>query len=268
MQIQNLSEERFPMKNSTIRSKFYNSIIKLAAIFFWLLIWHVISATVDMQILLPSPILVFKKLVQLASTERYWISVSLSFAKIIFGILSGTVIALIFAILTAKVNIFNHLFSLPLNVIKSTPVASFIIMALVWVKSASLAAFVTAVMVLPIVWSNMHEGISTVDTKLIEVGKCYNFTYKKTVRYIYLPHIRPFFVSAITSAAGLGWKAGIAAEVIASPKNAIGAYLNDAKVYLETEEMFAWTITIIFLSIAVQYLLKFLTQRYLGRGRV
>ncbi len=241
--------------------------MKLAAILFWLLIWHIISVTVDMQILLPSPISVFEKLVELASTEKYWISVALSFSKIILGIVSGTIIALVFAILTAKVNIFNHLLSLPLNVIKSTPVASFIIMALVWVKSANLAAFVTAVMVIPIVWANMHEGISTVDKKLVEVGKCYCFTQKKFINYIYIPHLRPFFISSLTSAAGLGWKAGIAAEVIASPKNAIGAYLNDAKVYLETEEMFAWTITIIVLSAGIQYLLKFLTERYMGRGR-
>ena len=255
------------MKNSTIKSKFYNPIMKLAAIIFWLLIWHIISVTVDMQILLPSPISVFDKLVELASTQKYWISVALSFSKIILGIALGTIIAMIFAVLTAKVDIFNHLLGLPLNVIKSTPVASFIIMALVWVKSANLAAFVTAVMVIPIVWANMHEGISTVDKKLVEVGKCYNFTQKKFIKYIYVPHLRPFFTSSITSAAGLGWKAGIAAEVIASPKNAIGAYLNDAKVYLETEEMFAWTITIIILSAAIQYLLKLLTERYMGRGR-
>ena len=256
------------MKNSTTKSKFHKPLIGLAAIVFWLLIWHIISATVDLQVLLPSPVSVLKKLIELASTERYWLAVGLSFAKIIFGILIGTAVALVLAVLTAKVEAFNYIFSLPLNVIKSTPVASFIIMALVWVKSANLAAFVTAVMVLPIVWSNMHEGISTVDKRLIEVGKCYNFTYKKTIKYIYIPHIRPFFVSSITSAAGLGWKAGIAAEVIASPKNAIGAYLNDAKVYLETKEMFAWTITIIILSAAIQYLLKLLTERYLGRGRV
>ena len=155
--------------------------MKLAAIIFWLLIWHIISVTVDMQILLPSPISVFDKLVELASTEKYWISVALSFSKIILGIALGTIIAMIFAVLTAKVDIFNHLLGLPLNVIKSTPVASFIIMALVWVKSANLAAFVTAVMVIPIVWANMHEGISTVDKKLVEVGKCYNFTQKKFI---------------------------------------------------------------------------------------
>ena len=255
------------MKNFTTKSRFNKSLVGLAAIIFWLLIWHIISVSVDLQVLLPSPMSVFQKLIELASTSKYWLAVTMSFAKIFLGIIIGTVIALILAVMTAKVNTFNYIFSLPLNVIKATPVASFIIMALVWVKSSNLAAFVTTVMVLPIVWSNMHEGISTVDKKLLEVGKCYSFTHKKTIKYIYLPHIRPFFVSAIMSAAGLGWKAGIAAEVIASPKNAIGAYLNDSKVYLETEEMFAWTITVIILSVAIQYLLKLLTEKYLGRGK-
>lgn len=266
MPTQNLLEEVFLMKNFTTKSKFYSPIMKLAAILFWLLIWHIVSVTVDLQILLPSPVSVFEKLIELALTSKYWLAVGVSFAKIISGILAGTIIAVVFAVLTAKVNIFNHILSIPLNVIKSTPVASFIIMALVWVKSANLAAFVTAVMVIPIVWANIHEGITTVDSMLVEVGKCYNFTTKKFIRYIYLPHLRPFFISSITSAAGLGWKAGIAAEVIASPKNAIGAYLNDSKVYLETEEMFAWTITIIILSSLIQLLLKTLSRKSARRN--
>ena len=256
------------MKNFTTKSKFYKPVMILAAIVFWLLIWHIASKSVNLQILLPSPVSVLEKLVKLASTQEYWLAVGLSFVKILYGIFLGTVIALILSVMTAKVEAFKYLFSFPLYVIKSTPVASFIIMALVWVKSDNLATFITAVMVLPIVWSNMHEGISTVDKKLLEVGKCYNFTYKKTIKYIYIPHVRPFFVSSITSAAGLGWKAGIAAEVIASPKNAIGAYLKNTKVSMETEEMFAWTITIIILSAGIQYLLKLLTQKFLGREKV
>ncbi len=263
----NLLEEVFPMKSFTTKSKINNVVFKLAAIIFWLLIWHIVSVTVDLQILLPSPVSVFKKLVELSLTQKYWVAVGVSFVKIVAGILSGTIIAVIFAVLTAKVNAFNHILSIPLNVIKSTPVASFIIMALVWVKSANLATFVTAVMVIPIVWANIHEGITTVDNKLLEVGKSYNFTVKKLIKYIYFPHLSPFFISSITSAAGLGWKAGIAAEVIASPKNAIGAYLNDSKVYLETEEMFAWTVTIIVLSSLIQLLLKALSHKNVGRDK-
>ena len=256
------------MKNFITKSRITDVIMKLAAIFFWLLIWHIVSTTVDLQIVLPTPMSVLEKLAELAVTEKFWTAVSFSFVKILTGIGAGVILALIMSVLTAKVKTFNILFSIPLNVIKSTPVASFIIMALVWIKSAYIATFVTTVMVLPIVWSNMHEGIVSVDKKSIEVGKCYNFTVKKKLKYIYAPHLRPFFVSSIMSAAGLGWKAGIAAEVIASPKDAIGAYLNDAKVYLETEEMFAWTVAIIVLSALIQFLIKMLSQKRIRRNRV
>ncbi len=256
------------MKNFITKSKFNDVIIKLAAIIFWLLIWHIVSITVSLQIVLPTPISVLEKLLELAATVKFWTAICFSFIKIIAGIGIGIVLALVISVLTAKVNTFNALFSVPLNVIKSTPVASFIIMALVWIKSGYIATFVTAVMVLPIVWSNMHEGIISVDKKSIEVGKCYNFTFKKNLRYIYVPHLRPFFNASLTSAAGLGWKAGIAAEVIASPKDAIGAYLNDAKVYLETEEMFAWTVAIIVLSALIQFLIKALSQKRVRRNRI
>lgn len=256
------------MRTSIIRNKRINDIIlKLAAIVFWLLIWHFISKAVGLKIILPSPLDVLNKLVELVQEQKYWIAVGLSFVKILVGILIGTATAMILSVLTAKFKTFNILFGIPLNVIKSTPVASFIVIALVWVKSAYLATFITSIMVLPIVWSNMHQGISTVDKKLLEVGKCYNFTAFKKVKMIYLPHLRSFLSASITSAAGLGWKAGIAAEVIASPKDAIGAYLNNAKVYLETEEMFAWTATILVLSAFIQYVLKALCEKYIGRGR-
>lgn len=256
------------MKNFITKTKWNNVIIKLAAIIFWLLIWHIVSTTVNLQIVLPTPMSVLKKLIELATTEKFWTAICFSFIKIIAGIAIGIVLALVISVLTAKVKTFNAVFSVPLNVIKSTPVASFIIMALVWIKSAYIATFVTAIMVLPIVWANMHEGIISVNKKSIEVGKCYNFTLNKYLKYIYIPHLRPFFISSLTSAAGLGWKAGIAAEVIASPKDAIGAYLNDAKVYLETEEMFAWTVAIIVLSAVIQFLIKALSQKRVRRNRI
>lgn len=256
------------MKNFITKTKWNNVIIKLAAIIFWLLIWHIVSTTVNLQIVLPTPMSVLKKLIELATTEKFWTAICFSFIKIISGIAIGIVLALVISVLTAKVKTFNAVFSIPLNVIKSTPVASFIIMALVWIKSAYIATFVTAIMVLPIVWANMHEGIISVNKKSIEVGKCYTFTLKKYLKYIYIPHLRPFFISSLTSAAGLGWKAGIAAEVIASPKDAIGAYLNDAKVYLETEEMFAWTVAIIVLSAVIQFLIKALSQKRVRRNRI
>ncbi len=213
-----------------------------------------------MNILLPSPIAVLKKAVQLLQTPDYWLSVTVSFYKIMLGILCGMAVGAGIAVLTSKSRVLYEIFGVPLNLIRSTPVASFILMALVWVKSRNLSAFITAMMVLPIVWANIHEGIVTVDKNLLEVGKCYHFSFRKNMRYIYIPHLCSFFTASLTTAVGLGWKAGIAAEVIATPRRTIGAHLNDAKVYLETEELFAWTLTVILLSVLIQFLLKRLAK--------
>ena len=57
---------------------------------------------------------------------------------------------------------------------------------------------------------------------------------------------------------GLSWKAGIAAEVICSPKNTIGAGISDAKVYLESPQLFAWTITVVVMSVILEKILGYI----------
>ena len=71
---------------------------------------------------------------------------------------------------------------------------------------------------------------------------------------LYIPSLAPYFLAACKSSLGMAWKAGIAAEVLAVPKNAIGTELYYAKTYLETPTMFAWTLVIILLSIIFEKL--------------
>ena len=60
---------------------------------------------------------------------------------------------------------------------------------------------------------------------------------------------------------GFCWKSGVAAEVIGLANNTIGVHLYNAKVYLETPELFAWTVTIILLSVSIEKLLVCVLQK-------
>ena len=53
----------------------------------------------------------------------------------------------------------------------------------------------------------------------------------------------------------MGWKAGIAAEVLTVPPLSIGKNIFEAKLYLETTELFAWTLTVILLSLVIERIL-------------
>ena len=107
-------------------------------------------------------------------------------------------------------------------------------------------------MVLPVVWTNISQGFETADKKLLEMAFVYKMDFIKKIRYIYIPNCISYFKSSVISGIGLAWKSGIAAEVICSPKFAIGSRLYSAKIYLETAELFAWTGTVVILSIIIE----------------
>ena len=235
------------------------SLIKListiASILFWVLVWAIASLKVGNEFLLPAPMLTAKRLFDLASEKEFWISASSSLLRILMGIIIAVAFGTLGAVLSSAVSAADSLFSPLLTVIKATPIASFICLAYLWIKPSTLPIFITALIVLPIVWSNVASGIRSVNKELIDVAKIYDFSPPKKLLRIYIPSVLPYFLAACRSSLGMAWKAGIAAEVIAPTDKAIGTEIYFAKAYFETPDLFAWTLTVIILSILIEKLL-------------
>jgi NitT/TauT family transport system permease protein len=100
----------------------------------------------------------------------------------------------------------------------------------------------------------MLQGIKSTDGKLLEMAGIFRVGWLKKLKYIYLPHLKPFLVSACSISIGLSWKAGIAAEVIGIPDGSIGEKLYEAKIYFSSGDLFAWTAVIVTISILFEKL--------------
>ena len=119
-------------------------------------------------------------------------------------------------------------------------------------------------MVVPVVWENLFRGIRAADPQLLEMAKAYRFSAVKTAVLIYLPSLRPYFSAALTTAMGLAWKSGAAAEVLCLPKRAIGTQIYNSKLYLEIPDLFAWTVVVVTLSLILEKLLRLALARWNG----
>lgn len=231
------------------------ALLKYAAVFiFWIAMWCAVSYRVNTELLFPSPLSVIEALCTLIVTREFWITAAYSLFRVTIGILLSLIIGSGLAVMTERISILKLTLSPVISIIKSTPVASFIILALLWVERGSLPILITALIIIPIIWSNVSEGIRSVDKSLIEVAKIYGFSIPKRIIKLYVPSIAPFFVAACRSSLGMAWKAGISAEVLATPENAIGKELYFSKTYLETPSLFAWTLVVIVLSILIEKL--------------
>ena len=147
------------------------------------------------------------------------------------------------------------------TVIKSVPVASFIIICLIWLNTSQLAVFISFLMVFPAIYSNTLQGIRSADPALLEMARLYRVPFSRRLGYIYVPQVKPFLLSGCSVALGMSWKSGVAAEVIAVTSHSIGGMLYDAKVYLEISDLFAWTLIIVILSLCFEKAFLWLLDR-------
>lgn len=231
-----------------------NKLKFIFAIIFWLSVWALASCFTK-PILLPSPVLVLKALIAEGATDDFWFSCFFSLLRIFSGFAAGIIAGTVLSALSSLSKIIKALISPLMSVIKATPVASFIILAWVWISTGKVPAFISFLLVLPIVYTNLCEGVENTDVKLIEVAKIYGFSFVKKLKFIYLPQLKPYFLSALKSSLGLAWKAGVAAEVLCQPKMSLGRAIYESKLYLETPRLFAVTIVVILLSYILEKLI-------------
>jgi len=238
-----------------MKSKIKRAAIIVSAVAFWIAVWQIASIFIE-EILLPTPLSVGRSFIRNATTRRFWKIVFNSVSRLMFGFVVGVVIGTVLAVITHRSKALRTLFYPLLTVIRATPVASFIMLALVFIARVKVPAFSVTIMVIPIMWGNMDEGLNALDRKQYEVAKIFNFNPYKKLKYLYLPQIMPFFYSGAVTSLGLGWKAGIAAEVLCTPKDTIGREIYYGKVYIETTELFSWTLAVIIISIVFELLLR------------
>ena len=214
----------------------------------WIVIWQLVAVIIHNKILLAGPIETATALGTMAGTSEFWTSVGETTIRILLGFLIGSILGIILAYGAYKKPLIGDFLKPLVVTLKSVPVASFVILLLIWFGNAGISTVICAMVVFPILYMNTLEGLKSTDVKLLEMAKVFRMPGDRAVRYIYMPQLRPFWKSAFKLAIGMSFKSGIAAEVIGQPLHTIGNGLYLSKVYLETGELFAWTIVVVLIA--------------------
>ena len=229
---------------------------------FWILIWAFAAWRVGVPFVLPTPGSVFGDFFGLFTTKGLYQALLKSLLSLLVGFVSGVAVGVLFAVPSAFSKLFDSFVSPIFTVIRATPVASFIIIAWVFLNNRILPGFICLLMVAPIVWSSLSEGIRSLDPALFEVTKVYRFGCVKTVRLSLFPLLSPFLSSGLSTALGLGWKATIATEILVRTPGSLGYMIWDAKAWnVDTSALFAWTLVVILVSILLDALIVLLFGR-------
>lgn len=226
----------------------------LLSLLFWCVIWYATACIVNKEILVASPIDVIKRLSGLISDSSFLKSSGYSLLRIFGGFAAGVVFSIVLSLLTSFLPLAKSLLEPIVLIVKSTPVSSFILLALVWIDRQILPAFIAFLIVVPIMWENLSSGIKNAPKELVEVADVFGASKLNKIISVYIPSAVPFFLAACRTCLGLAWKAGIAAEVLSPPENSIGKLLYNSKIYYDTTGVFSYTLTVIILSFAIEKL--------------
>ncbi len=242
-----------------------NKLGKALAVVFALLLWQIAAAAVDQSILLVSPVDVAVRMTSIWQVDGFASSIWFSFYHIAGGFLLALVVGVLLAALSGRFPWIETALWPFMITVKTVPVASFVVICLIWLSAQNLSVFISFLIVLPVVYGNVLEGIKSEDIKMLEVGRVFGMPFFKRVLYIHMPQLKPFILSACMTSLGMSWKAGVAAEIIGTPDGSIGKQLYYAKIYLDTDDLLCWTVIIVIISVAFEKLFMLLLRRFYRR---
>lgn len=221
---------------------------------FWLGLWQAASLALP-KLLFAGPAQTVQSLFSMVGSADFWLSIGCSIGKIAGGFVLAFALGCLLAILSHCAALARVLLEPAVQIMKSVPVACFVVVALIWVRSAWISVLTAFFVVFPVVYINLQQGLANVDEKMLEMARVFQLPGGKRLRAVYLPAVVPYVLSSCRVSVGMALKAGVAGEIIGLPRWSIGEQLYLSKLYLNTADLFAWSLVIIALSLLLEKLL-------------
>ena len=230
--------------------------ISILAVAILLGMWWMAAVIIDASIILPAPPKVALELVDLARSGDFWVSVWLTVVRGVVGFFISLSIDTVVGIAAGLYLPLHALFKPLIAVIRTTPIMSVILIALLWFKTGTVPVFSSFLIAFPVITQNIIIGIRQTDQKLLQMGRAYGLGTVRRLVHISIPSVVPYLISGAQTALGLTWKVVVAAEVLSLPNWGVGSEMQLSQMSLETAQVFAWTAVAILLSAFSQWILS------------
>jgi NitT/TauT family transport system permease protein len=237
----------------SIGSKKY---ISIASVAFMLVLWKLLALYFDSDFIIPHPEKTLITTVSLFGDSQFLLIIGSTVFRGVTGFAISFLLGIAMGIIAGLSPNFNSFLRPILVTIRSTPVISIILLALIWLNASLVPIFIALLTMFPFICTNTIDGIKSVDRHLIQMATIYRVSQIRIVREVYIPAIMPFIISGASSALGIGWRAIIIGEVLSQPRYGIGTIMQSAQTFLNVDVVIAWTIIAVLISYAFERLIR------------
>lgn len=234
---------------------------KLLGSLFLLVVWAIVAQLFDQRLVLPGPVETLQHLVKLLATANFYHAIGVTILRGLIGFGLALLLAMCFGLWAGLSHRFHAFFTPLLVTLRSVPVVSFILLALIWFAVDAVPVFIALLTMFPMMCMAIIDGIHYADKELTTMARVYEVPEKRIVKEVYLPSLTPFLFSGMSNAMGFGWRAIIIGEVLSQPKWGIGAAMHTAQTYLLVQEVIAWTLVAIVVSFLFEKFIRILQRK-------
>jgi len=202
--------------------------------------------------ILPGPVRVWQALAQISANGDLWNNLVITLGRVGAGFVLATLIGLPLGILLGANRRLGEFFEPVIPVLNTVSSAIWAIFAIIWFGvSNATTIFVVFMTAMPLIITNVWQGTRTVNADFIELAHVLRMPAWKVMVKIYLPTILPYFFSGARLAFGFGWRVSLVAETLGS-SSGVGYRLRQAADLIQTDQVFAWTLTLVVMMAALE----------------
>jgi NitT/TauT family transport system permease protein len=228
--------------------------------------WWLLSLRYGAYVL-PSPASVVVGLREVVSTGEVWRHTGASLARIAVGFGAAVVAAVLIGLVAFLSRLARGVVHDVLAVLNSTSVFVWIVISIIWFGLSNWAPIFTTFMItLPVVASNIVEGVAGVDRRLLEMGDVYRLSGRRKFTAIVIPSTLPYLVAGMKVGFGLALKVSVVAEIF-GVTSGIGYVMNYSREILATQMVFVWALVMVLVMTVTDKLVFDTVSRRLTRWR-
>jgi len=228
--------------------------------------WWIVSLPLP-HFIMPGPPRVFEALKSLSVSGDLWVNLGITLGRVATGFLLATAIGLPLGIIFGASRRLGEFFEPVIPVMNTVSSAIWAIFAIIWFGvSNATTIFVVFMTAMPLIITNVWQGTRMVNADFIELAHTLRMPAWKVMTKIYLPTILPYFFSGARLAFGFGWRVSLVAETLGS-SSGVGYRLRQAADLIQTDQVFAWTITLVAMMALIEMGILRPLENYLFRWK-
>lgn len=219
--------------------------------------WALAAEMVNNEVIIPTVSSTVVSILEIVRSKHFTRILTSTMSRSCISFLISIILAVFLGVFSGLSRVVHSLLVPLIALFKAVPTMAIIILALIWLGSSSASVLIGVVLVFPMLYESVVEGMLKVDAKLIQMANLYSVSKANMIIDIYMPAVYSYLSLVIGASLGLTLKAVIAGEVLGQPKFSIGGSLQLEKMYLNTSAVFAWIIIVVALSALLEQVIKF-----------